>query len=154
PGLTANIVDGDVRLQLDQNQPTSRFHFKYSQVGNNQVNDSLARDWQRALFQDFRAAVLRCVFHQRDYALNAGYEVHRSAWTLDHFAGNHPIRDVAAIGHFERAKDGQIDVTTADLPEGIGAGEEGRAGHRGDRLFAGIDQVRIFFTRFWKRTDA
>ena len=123
------------------------FHLEDAQIGDDEVNDAEAGDRQRAFLQNLRAAVFRRVLHHRDDALHAGDQVHRAARAFDHFAGNHPVRDVAFVGHFERAENGEIDVTAADLRKGIRAGEKGRAGHGRDGLFAGVDQIGVFFAR-------
>jgi len=44
------------------------------------------------------------VFHHCDYAFHSGDEIHRAARPLDHFSGDHPVRDVALVGHFESAE--------------------------------------------------
>src|SRR5439155_13704059 len=80
-GLGADVVHSDrgARMQLGEDEPTTLLHLEYAQIGDDEVDDSFAGDGQRALFQDFRAAVLGGVFHHRHHALYAGYEIHRSA---------------------------------------------------------------------------
>ena len=68
-------------------------------------------------FRIFGAAILRSVFHDRDDALYAGDQIHRATGSLDHLAGDHPVCDVAFVGHFESAEDREIDVAAANLRE-------------------------------------
>ena len=105
-------------------------------------------------FKIFGLPSFERVLHHRDDALHAGDEIHRAAGAFDHLAGDHPIRDVAFVGHFECAKNGEIDVAAANHREGIGAREKGRAGHRRDGLFAGIDQVGVDVLLGRERADA
>src|SRR5438874_8647919 len=104
-------------MYFGKNETTALLHFKHTQVGDDEVDDSQARDGQRAFLYNFRAAVLRGVLHHRHHALHAGDEIHRAARPFDHLAWDHPIRDVAGVRHFESAENGKIDVAAANLPE-------------------------------------
>ena len=94
------------------------------------------------------------MFHHGDDALHAGDQVHCAAGTFDHFPRNHPVCDIAVVRDLERSKDREIDMTAADLRERIRAREKGRARSCRDRLFAGVDEIGIFFAGFWKWADA
>ena len=59
--------------------------------------------------------------HQYDDAFYAGHEVHGAAHAFYHFAGDHPVGEVAFFGYFQRAQDGEVDVAAADHGEGVGA---------------------------------
>jgi hypothetical protein len=87
------------------------------------------------------------VLHDHDDALGAVDEVHRPAHPLDHLAGDHPVGEIAVLGDLHAAEDREIDVPAADHRERLGAVEERGAGHGGDRLLAGVDQVRILLAR-------
>ena len=114
-GFGTDVVHRDrgARMQFGEDEPAAMFHLEYTQVGDDEVNDSQARDGQRALFQNLWAAVPRAMLHYRHDAFHPGDEIHRSAGTLDHLAGNHPVSDVALIRHFEGAENGKIDVAAA-----------------------------------------
>ena len=94
------------------------------------------------------------MFHYRHHAFHARDEVHRATRTFDHLSRDHPIRDVAAVGNFECAENRKIDMAAANLTKRIGAREKGRARHRSDRLFAGVDQIGVHFVFGRERTDA
>src|SRR5690606_39786310 len=50
---------------------------------------------------------------------------------------------VALVGDFHGAEDGQVDMAAADHGEAVVAAEIAGAGAGGDGLFAGIDQVGV-----------
>src|SRR5207253_9833773 len=93
--------------------------------------------------QNLWTAVLGSVLHYCHDTPHSGHKIHRPTGPLDHFAWNHPIRDIALVGHLEGAKNGEIDVPAANHGKRIGAGEISRAGDRSDCLFAGVDQVGV-----------
>ena len=68
----------------------------HREVGDDRVHAGDAGQRQRALGQDLRRAVLGRVLHHHDHAAAAGDEIHRAAHALDHLAGDHPVREVAA----------------------------------------------------------
>jgi hypothetical protein len=112
-------------LQLNQDQAAAFFHFEDSEIGDDEIDDAEAGDGQGAFLENLWAAILRGMFHDGHHALHSGNQVHRAAGALDHFAGDHPIRDVAAVSDFERAEDREIDMSAADLGKGIRAREKG-----------------------------
>jgi hypothetical protein len=59
------------------------------------------------------------------------------------FPGNHPVGEVTPAGNLQTAQDRGVDVSAADHPEREGRVEEGGAGMHGDRLLAGVDEVRV-----------
>ena len=124
------------------------------QLGDDHVDDLEAGEGQRALLQDLVAAVLRRVLHRDDDPFRAGHQVHRAAHPLHHLAGDHPVRQVALLVHLERAEHGQVDVPASHHRERVGAAEIGAAGRLGDRLLAGVDEIRIDLVLGRKRTDA
>ncbi|MPN04598.1 hypothetical protein SDC9_151840 [bioreactor metagenome] len=63
------------------------------------------------------------MLHQHDHAAHAGHQIHRTTRPLHHLAGDHPVRDIALVRHFQRAKDRKIHMTTTDHREGIRAGK-------------------------------
>ena len=74
---------------------------------------------------------------------HAGHEIHRAAHALHHLARDHPVGEVAVLGHFHGAQDGQVDVAAADHGEAVGRAEIGRALDLGHGLLAGIDDVGV-----------
>ena len=114
-GLGADVFDGDARMQLDENEPATLFYFKYAELSDDEIHHAEAGDRQRALFQNLWAAILGSVFHYRDDTLHSGHEIHRATGPFDHLAGDHPVRDVAFVGHFECAENGEIDMPAANL---------------------------------------
>jgi hypothetical protein len=102
-------------MNLRENETAAFFDFKHAQIGDDEIHDSETGDWKCAFFQNLWTAVFGCVLQHRDYSLHAGNEVHRAARTFDHFSGNHPVGDVAAVGHFECAENRKIDMSTANL---------------------------------------
>ena len=58
------------------------------------------------------------MFHGDDHPLGTGNQIHGPAHALDHFAGDHPIGDVAGAGHLHGAQDRQVDMAAADHSEG------------------------------------
>jgi hypothetical protein len=63
--------------------------------------------------------VLVGVLHDHDHALDAGDQVHGPAHALHQLAGDHPVGDVAVLGDFHGAEDGQVDVAAADHGEAV-----------------------------------
>ena len=132
--------------RLDELQPFGR-HVDHAQVGDDAVDDTQAREGQRALRQDLEvgAAVLlrRDVLHQHDHAAHARHQVHRAAHALDHLARDHPVREVAFFADLHRAEDREVDLAAADHAEAVRAREDARAGQRRHRLLAGVDHVGV-----------
>ena len=81
-------------------------HLEHAQVSDDQVHNSDAGDRQSAFFQDFRAAIFRGVFHDRDDAFHSRNEIHRAPRAFDHLAGDHPVRDVSLVRDFEGPENG------------------------------------------------
>ena len=141
-------------MQLGEDEPATLFYFKHAELSDDEINHAEPGDRQRALFQNLWTAILGSVFHYCHDTLHSGHEIHRPTGPFDHLAGNHPIRDIAFVGHLECAENGEIDVPAANHGKRIGAGEIGRAGNRRDRLFASVDQVGVHFVFGRKRADA
>ena len=92
--------------------------------------------------QDLGVALLG-VFHRHDDGLGL-HQVHSAAHTGHQFAWNHPIGDVAVLGHLHSTEDSLVNVTAADHTEGVGGAEGDSAGLCGDEAAAGVDEVRVF----------
>jgi hypothetical protein len=94
------------------------------------------------------------VLHHDHDLLDAGHEVHGAAHALHHLAGDHPVGEVAILRDLHRAEDRQIDVAAADHRERVGGGEIARRRQLGDRLLAGIDEVRVLLALVGKGAHA
>ena len=60
------------------------------------------------------------VLHHHHDLLDARHEVHGAAHALHHLAGDHPVGEVAVLGHLHGAEDRQVDMAATDHAEGIG----------------------------------
>jgi hypothetical protein len=127
-GLGLDLVQTHARVKFDQGQASPRIDFEHAQVGDDQMDHALAGERQRALGGSWACRPWRCVPSARSHA-DAGHQIHRAAWALDHLARHHPVGQVSGFGHFQAAEDGQVDVPAADHREGIGAGEKAAAGN-------------------------
>ncbi|MNE33647.1 hypothetical protein D3C80_1273310 [compost metagenome] len=94
------------------------------------------------------------VLEHRHDTLDARDQVHGPAHALQHLAGDGPVGDVAVGGHFHGAQNGQVDVPSPNHGEAVRRAEEAGRRQFGDRLLAGVDQVRIDFVRIGKRPHA
>src|SRR6185436_10870244 len=153
-GLGAHFLDRHARVELLQHQPFGRYYFEHAQIRDDHVDHALAGDRQRAALKHLRGAVLRGVLHQHHDPADARDQVHRAAGALDHLPRHHPVGEVAVLRHLQAAEDGKVDVPAADHGEGVGAGEEARAGDRRDGLLAGVDEIRIDLALGRERADA
>ena len=115
-------------------------------LGHDGIHDLYSRERQRTLLQYLGRALARGVLHGHDHAARASNQVHGPAHAFDHLAGDHPVGEIALLIDFHGAKHAQINVPTADHGKRIGAGKICRAGNFRDCLFAGIDEVRVFFS--------
>ena len=73
---------------------------------------------------------------------------------LTSLPGDHPVRDIAILGHFHRAKDRHVDLAAPDHRKALGAVEIGRVGQRRDGLLAGIDQIGVNLILCWEGANA
>ena len=64
---------------------------EHRQIGDQQIDDALAGQWQRTLTFELRCSVLFGVLHDDHHAAHAGNQIHRAAHALDHLAGHHPV---------------------------------------------------------------
>src|SRR6516162_3342280 len=94
------------------------------------------------------------MFHQNDDAPDADDEIHGPAHTLHHPTRDHPVCEITVLGHLHRSEDRNVNMPSADHPEGLRAVEIARRWQLGDRLFAGINEVRILFALERERTHA
>jgi hypothetical protein len=83
--------------------------------------------------------------------LGAHQQVHGAAHARHHLAGDHPVGDVAVLVDFQRAQDGVVHMTAPDDGKRGAGVEEAAAGHDGDWLTAGVDQVGIHLGRIGGR---
>jgi hypothetical protein len=60
------------------------------------------------------------MLHDHDDALHARHQVHGAAHALHHLARDHPVGEIAVLGHLHGAQDRQVDMAAADHAEGIG----------------------------------
>ncbi len=63
----------------------------------------------------------------------------------DHFAGNHPVGQIAFLIDLHRAKHAQINVTAANHGKRICAGKICGASHLTDGFLTGVDEISVFF---------
>src|SRR4029077_6854134 len=113
-----------------------------------------ARQWQGALFHNFRLAVFISVLHSGDHALRSGHQIHRTAHALEHFPGDGPVGEVPLFIHLERTEYGDVDVSAADHAERFRTRKIRTAGNLRDGFFSRIDQVRVLFTLVRIRSNA
>ena len=83
------------------------------------------------------------MLHHDDDFLDPRDQVHRAAHAFDHFAGDHPIGDVAIFGNLHRPQNCQVYMPAADHGKGRGAVEIGRLRQFANRLLARVNQVRV-----------
>src|SRR5271166_798679 len=143
-GPGGDFLDRDAGGELDQRHAAVAVLVdgEDAEVGDDEIHDLGAGQRQGAMMQKFRP-VLGGVLHHHDDALDAGDQIHRPAHALDHLAGDHPVGEIAGLGHLHRPENGEIDVAAADHGEGIGAGEEAGGRQLRHRLLAGVDEVRV-----------
>src|SRR5262249_60740112 len=84
-----------------------------------------------------------------------GDEVPGSTHAFDHLARTHPVAEVPVPGDLHGAQDREIDVPAADHGEAVGRREIACGRNLGDRLLAGVDEVRVFlaFVREWTESE-
>src|ERR1044071_3080197 len=58
------------------------------------------------------------------------------------------------LGDLHRTQDREIDVSAADHGEAVGGGEIAGGRDLGNRLLAGVDEVRVLFAFVWERTES
>jgi hypothetical protein len=114
-----------------------------AKIGDDHVDDVPAGQRQRALRDELRVAALGIMLHHDDDLLDSGDEVHRPAHALHHLARDHPVGDVAFLGHLHRPQHGEVDMAAADHREALLGAEIGGAVQFADRLLAGVDQIGI-----------
>src|SRR6476620_9973162 len=107
-----DVLHRDTGGRFEQRRTTTG-ESDHSQFGNNEIYGPSRSEWQSAFFDDFRLP-LRRVLHRDDYAFGPRYEIHCPTHSGDHFARNHPIRELALLVHLQSAQNGHIDVTSAD----------------------------------------
>src|SRR3977135_833881 len=83
------------------------------------------------------------MLHHHHDLLDPGDEVHGAAHALHHLARDHPVGEVAVLGHLHGAQERDVDMAAADHGEGIGGGEIAGGGDLGDGLLSRIDEVGI-----------
>jgi hypothetical protein len=58
--------------------------------------------------------MFRGVIHHHNDTANARDKIHRSPHALDQFAGDHPVCQIAILGHLHRPKDRHGNFAAAD----------------------------------------
>ena len=96
------------------------------------------------MFQHLGLATLVGVVGHHDNPAHSGNKVHRAAHAFDELSGDHPVCQIAILGHFHRAKDRHRDLATPDHAKAGRAVEIDRLRKLRNRLLAGIDQIGIF----------
>src|ERR1051325_3118719 len=159
-GLRLDLLEARAGPKLDQRHPAAppALDIEHAEIGNDHVDHAGAGQRQRALVQELRidAAVLGLgrVRHDHYDLLDARDQVHGAAHALHHLAGDHPVCEVAVLGHLHGAEQRDVDVAAADHREAVGRGEEARGWKLGDGLLAGVDEVGIFFALVGERPEA
>ncbi|KAG5718208.1 hypothetical protein E4T56_gene15747, partial [Termitomyces sp. T112] len=154
-GLLAHFLGGNTGGQFDQlERAVVVGPRKHGQIGYDHVHHIAPRQRQRAGRDELGAAILGAMLHHHDDLLDARDQIHSAAHALDHLARDHPVGDVAILGHFHRAKDGQVDMAATDHGKALRAVEIGRMGQLADRLLARIDEVGVFLALIGERADA
>jgi hypothetical protein len=73
------------------------------------------------------------MLHGNNDALGPCHQVHGAAHAGDHFAGDHPVGEVALFIDLQAAKHGEIQVASANEAKGHRAVKSARARESGDR---------------------
>ena len=80
-------------------------------------------------------------------------KVHCTTHTLHHLAWDHPICKVAVLCDLHRAKNCNVDVTTANHGKRCCRVEERSAGKNCDGFLSGIYEIRIHSILAWVWSD-
>ena len=137
------------RRVLEQRHALAACDGEHSEVRDDEVDAGDASQGQRAALDDLCLAALARVLHGDHHAGGAGDEVHGAAHALHHFARDHPVGEIAVLGHLHGAEDRQVDMAAAHHAEGIGRREIAGRRQFGDGLLAlgdvGGDELLVEF---------
>src|SRR5271170_6082889 len=89
-GFRDNFVDADTGCGLDQMQAIVG-DVDDGKVGEDSAHTTLAGQWQRAVLDDLRGAVLGGVFHHHENFFTPVHWAHPPALALDYLAGVVPV---------------------------------------------------------------
>src|SRR5215510_12397864 len=142
-GNLLHLLDGHAGGDFLEKQ-SAGCDFDERMVGHDVMNAAFAGERQRAFAEDLGRPVLIGVLHRHEDAFGAHGEVHRSPHAFDHLSGDQPIGEIPLLAYLHGSQYRHVDVTAADHPERGGGVEKRRAGNRGHRFFAGVDQIGIF----------
>jgi hypothetical protein len=155
-GLALDLVERDPGGELGQRHPRTAALLvdgEDPEIGDHHVDDAGAGERQVAFVQKL-GLVLGGVLHDHHHLLDARHQVHGAAHALHHLAGDHPVGEVAVLGHLHGAQEREVDMAAADHGEGIGGGEIAGRRDLGDGLLARIDEVGILLALIGERAEA
>ena len=156
-GLGLNILDAQTGRDIRHSKATvNSVDLENGHLGDDGTRDPRTGQRQVALLDDLRTAVLGAVVSEDD---NLGLvrvrdQIHSAAHTLEHAARDEVVGQVAVGADLQGTQHGDVDVAAADHAERLGAVEGAAAGHDGDGLFAGVDDVGVDFFFGWVWTHA
>src|SRR5439155_9977690 len=101
-----DLRDADTRCRFQQGRSTLG-ETDHSHISHDQTHRSCRRQRQRAFGDDLRFS-LRSVLHGDDDPLGAADEIHRSAHSRHHLAGDHPVGEMAVRVDLQAAQDRHI----------------------------------------------
>src|SRR5437763_15366705 len=94
------------------------------------------------------------MLHHHHNLLDASDEIHGAAHAFDHLAWNHPVGEIAILGHLHGAEDRQIDVAAAYHGDTVGRRKRVSLGNVGERLRSHVDQLHMFDALILEGTKA
>ena len=114
------------------------------EVGVDPAHDGGGGQRVSTLPTEARRSRLGGVLDENADLLGSDGEIHRAADTgrKSRIVGC-PIGEVAFLRHLARPKQCQIEMTAADHQKRVGMVDIAAAGHQGDRLLAGVDQIPV-----------
>jgi hypothetical protein len=116
-GLGLDLVERHLGRKLDKRHAAAvAVDGEDAKIGDHHVDHAGAGERQRAAMQEL-GVVLGRVLHHHDDFLDAADQVHRAAHALNHLAGDHPVGEVAVLGHLHGSQDGNVDMAAADHGE-------------------------------------
>lgn len=126
--LALDLLEGGFLRDLSQNQFAVDV-LEDSQFSDHLGNDPLRSEGQVAfgkkLHLDITILGLSTVFHHDYDCRSAGHQVHGSTDSLEKFARNHPVGDVAVFADFHRAKESHVEMSTSHNAKGVWRREVG-----------------------------
>src|ERR1019366_9477667 len=89
---------------------------EHGQVSDHHIDHAGTGERQVAFVQQLWR-VLGGVLHDHHHLLDAGDEIHGATHALHHLAGDHPVGEVAVLGHLHGAEQRNVDMPAADHGE-------------------------------------